>query len=135
MTCNATLPAIWLTTFIARSIVGLVESLSATRAKEDAMLVRLIICFPGNSLSSWWQATGSGSTGCPTLHRRRTLTRASVRCVHYGQPALAAIAVTSTRIPSTASDATPTAARTGHGFLKKRLYTSLKAARSAMSVR
>ncbi|KPW94704.1 hypothetical protein ALP58_101138 [Pseudomonas savastanoi] len=63
MTCNATLPAIWLTTFIARSIVGFVESLSATRANEDAMLVRLIICFPGNSLSSLWQATGSGSTG------------------------------------------------------------------------
>ncbi|GBH15403.1 Phosphomannomutase [Pseudomonas syringae pv. actinidiae] len=51
------------------------------------------------------------------------------------QPALAAIAVTSTRMPSTANDATPTAARTGHGFLKKRLYTSLNAARSAMSVR
>ncbi|RMT34927.1 hypothetical protein ALP49_101174 [Pseudomonas syringae pv. solidagae] len=49
MTCNATLPAIWLTTFIARSIVGFVESLSATRANEDARLVRLIICFSGNS--------------------------------------------------------------------------------------
>jgi hypothetical protein len=35
--------------------------------------------------------------------------------------ALAAIAVTSTRMPSTASDATPTAARTGHGLAKKRL--------------
>ena len=35
--------------------------------------------------------------------------------------ALAAIAVTSTRIPSTANDATPTAARTGHGLAKKRL--------------
>jgi len=33
---------------------------------------------------------------------------------------LAAIAVTSTRMPSNASEATPTAARTGHGLLKKR---------------
>ena len=35
--------------------------------------------------------------------------------------ALAAIAVTSTRIPSTAKAATPTAARTGQGLAKKRL--------------
>lgn len=39
--------------------------------------------------------------------RRRPMSRS--------QP-LAAIAVTSTRIPSNASEATPTAARTGHGF-------------------
>ncbi|KPC15089.1 hypothetical protein ALQ58_101016 [Pseudomonas syringae pv. apii] len=48
MTCNATLPAMWLATFIARSIFGFVESLSAARANEDAMWVRLIIGFPGN---------------------------------------------------------------------------------------
>ena len=61
--------------------------------------------------------------------------RASTGCSYnFAQP-LAAIAVTSTRMPSTASDATPTAARTGHGLAKKRLYTSLNAARSAMSVR
>jgi hypothetical protein len=33
---------------------------------------------------------------------------------------LAAIAVTSTRMPSTAREATPTAARTGQGLAKKR---------------
>ena len=43
------------------------------------------------------------------------------RHLPQGCQALAAIAVTSTRIPSTASAATPTAARTGHGLAKKRL--------------
>ena len=38
-----------------------------------------------------------------------------------GSQPLAAMAVTSTRIPATASSATPTAARTGHGLAKKRL--------------
>jgi len=41
-------------------------------------------------------------------------------CVLREDQRLAAIAVTSTRMPSNASEATPTAARTGHGLLKKR---------------
>jgi len=39
-------------------------------------------------------------------------------CAYRSDQALAAIAVTSTRMPSTANEATPTAARTGHGLAK-----------------
>ena len=44
----------------------------------------------------------------------------SFRIRQLSSQPLAAIAVTSTRMPSTASAATPTAARTGQGLLKKR---------------
>jgi len=47
-------------------------------------------------------------------------TPVEVDCKRYQSQPLAAIAVTSTRMPSTASEATPTAARTGHGLAKKR---------------
>ena len=54
--------------------------------------------------------------------------QSSIFCSHLvlrcgqanGRQALAAMAVTSTRMPSTASAETPTAARTGHGLEKNR---------------
>ncbi|MND58956.1 hypothetical protein D3C80_501310 [compost metagenome] len=54
---------------------------------------------------------------CKLTRRLREQAR-SHRCVCCRNQALAAIAVTSTRMPSTASEATPTAARTGHGLAK-----------------
>lgn len=51
---------------------------------------------------------------------RKCISDRSNRGAVLNQP-FAAIAVTSTRMPSTANAATPTAARTGQGLAKKRL--------------
>ncbi len=66
---------------------------------------------------------GSHSVGSDTNPSGRGLVAAPNRsdeAICPGNQPLAAIAVTSTRMPSTASSDTPTAARTGHGLLKKR---------------
>ncbi|PVZ53750.1 hypothetical protein C9422_26820 [Pseudomonas sp. B1(2018)] len=55
---------------------------------------------------------------CKLTRRHRGQARSHSVCVCCRDQALAAIAVTSTRMPSTASEATPTAARTGHGLAK-----------------